>query len=108
MQLTSTFETLIRQCKAETEHSWAQEKESFQQTISRLRSELVKERAKVQEKESFQQTISNLRSELAKEQAKVQEAEKKADDLQKKSNYWQGKYRKFKERLAQLIGDDED
>lgn len=73
-----------------------------------MRSELAKERRKVQEKESSQQTISNMRSELAKEQAKVQEAEKKADDLQKKSNYWQGKYRKFKERLGQLIGDDED
>lgn len=83
-QLTSTFETLIRQCKAETEHSW------------------------VQEKESFQQTISGLRSELAKEQAKVQETDKKTYDLQKKSDYWQSKYRKFKERLAQLIGDNED
>jgi len=49
-----------------------------------------------------------LRSELAKEQAKVQETDKKTYDLQKKSDYWQSKYRKFKERLAQLIGDNED
>jgi peptidoglycan hydrolase CwlO-like protein len=44
-----------------------------------------------------------LRSELAKEQAKVQEAEKKADDLQNKSNDWQGKYEKLKEKLVGLM-----
>jgi len=47
-----------------------------------------------------------LRSELAKEQTKVQETEKRVYDLQNKSGYWQGKYKKLKERLAQLMGDD--
>lgn len=82
LQLTSIFETLIEQCKIETEKSWAQEKESFQQTIHKLTSE------------------------LADEHVKVEEAERKANDWQDKSCDWQSKYEKLKEKLAGLMGDE--